>query len=113
MQTVFDSSVTKKYEIAKSREWIITNGLGSYASSTIIGLNTRGYHGLLVASLDPPVRRVLFLSKFEEEVEVSGRNTSLRSTNTPGRLSTGSSAPRAVPVRALSRLRLQAGNCDP
>ena len=84
MQTVFDSSVTKKYEIAKSREWIVTNGLGSYASSTIIGLNTRGYHGLLVASLDPPVRRVLFLSKFEEEVEVSGRKYLLAVNKYPG-----------------------------
>ena len=84
MQTVFDSSVTKKYEIAKSREWIITNGLGSYASSTIIGLNTRGYHGLLVASLDPPIRRVLFLSKFEEEVEVGGRKYLLAVNKYPG-----------------------------
>jgi len=84
LQTVFDSSVTKKYEIAKSREWVITNGLGSYASSTIIGLNTRGYHGLLVASLDPPIRRVLFLSKFEEEVEVSGRKYLLAVNKYPG-----------------------------
>jgi len=84
LQTVFDSSVTKKYEIAKSREWIITNGLGSYASSTIIGLNTRGYHGLLVASLDPPVRRVLFLSKFEEEVEAGGRKYLLAVNKYPG-----------------------------
>ncbi|MHB8567394.1 MAG: amylo-alpha-1,6-glucosidase [Nitrososphaerales archaeon] len=73
MQTVFDSSVTKNYEAAKKREWLVANGLGSYASSTIIGLNTRGYHGLLVASLEPPVKRTLFLSKLEEELEVGGR----------------------------------------
>jgi len=84
LQTIFDSSTTKKYEIAKSREWIITNGLGSYASSTIIGLNTRGYHGLLVASLDPPIRRVLFLSKLEEEVEVGGRKYLLAVNKYPG-----------------------------
>ncbi len=84
MQIIFDSSTTKKYEIAKSREWIITNGLGSYASSTIIGLNTRGYHGLLVASLDPPVRRILFLSKMEEEVEVGGRKYLLAVNKYPG-----------------------------
>jgi predicted glycogen debranching enzyme len=84
LQTVFDSSITKKYEVAKSREWIITNGLGSYASSTIIGLNTRGYHGLLVASLDPPISRVLFLSKFEEEVEVGGRKYLLAVNKYPG-----------------------------
>ena len=73
MLTVFDSSVTKNYEIAKRKEWLISNGLGSYSSSTIIGLNSRGYHGLLVASLDPPIRRTLFVSKYEEEIEVNGK----------------------------------------
>lgn len=43
------------------REWLVTNGLGSYASGTITGANTRKYHGLLVAALNPPTgRRVLF-----------------------------------------------------
>ena len=36
------------------REWIITNGIGGYASSTVLGTNTRRYHGLLVAPLKPP-----------------------------------------------------------
>ena len=36
------------------KEWIITNGLGGFASSTIIGANTRKYHGLLIAPLTPP-----------------------------------------------------------
>ena len=66
-QTILDSSITKNYDLAKRREWLVTNGLGSYASSTIISLNTRGYHGILVASLDPPVKRTLFVSKYEEE----------------------------------------------
>ena len=48
------------------REWIITNGLGGYCSSTIIGANTRKYHGLLVAPLTPPARRHLILSKLDE-----------------------------------------------
>ncbi|MGH2637766.1 MAG: amylo-alpha-1,6-glucosidase [Rhabdochlamydiaceae bacterium] len=81
MQTVFDSSITKNYEIAKSREWIVTNGLGSYASSSVIGLNTRGYHGLLVASMNPPVKRMLLLSKFEEEIEVAGGKKYLLAVN--------------------------------
>ncbi|MDA4129645.1 MAG: glycogen debranching enzyme N-terminal domain-containing protein, partial [Thaumarchaeota archaeon] len=84
MQTVFDSSITKNYEIAMAREWIVTNGLGSYSSSTVIGLNTRGYHGLLVASLDPPIRRTLFLSKLEEEVEVGNRKYLLAVNKYPG-----------------------------
>lgn len=84
MQIIFDSSITKNYEIAKDREWIITNGIGSYASSTVIGLNTRGYHGLLVAALDPPVKRTLLLSKFEEEVDVNGRKYLLAVNKYPG-----------------------------
>ena len=51
---------------ALSREWLETNGLGGFASSTIIGLNTRRYHGLLVAATKPPVGRFVLLSKCEE-----------------------------------------------
>ena len=42
-------------DAATRREWLETNGLGGFASSTIIGLNTRRYHGLLVAATKPPV----------------------------------------------------------
>ena len=47
------------------KEWLITNGLGAFASSTIIGANTRKYHGLLIAPLTPPARRYLILSKLD------------------------------------------------
>ncbi|MBS3168817.1 glycogen debranching enzyme N-terminal domain-containing protein [Candidatus Woesearchaeota archaeon] len=57
-----------KLKEAKEKEWIITNGVGGYSSSTIIGLNTRKYHGLLIASLKKPLDRHLLLSKFEEEI---------------------------------------------
>lgn len=56
------------------REWLITNGLGSYAASTDLGgLNTRRYHGLLVASLTPPSNRHLILSKVDESIEINGK----------------------------------------
>ena len=49
------------------KEWIITNGLGGFASSTDEGgMNTRRYHGPLVASLEPPRNRTLILSKVDE-----------------------------------------------
>jgi predicted glycogen debranching enzyme len=54
---------------AESREWLVTNGLGGFASGTVAGLLTRRYHGLLVAALDPPLRRTLLVSKFDETVE--------------------------------------------
>ena len=52
------------------KEWIITNGLGGYASSTVIGINTRKYHGLLVAPVTPPARRYLILSKLDESIKI-------------------------------------------
>ena len=57
-----------------SREWLITNGIGGYSASTIFGINTRKYHGLLVAPLTPPARRHLILSKLSALNK--GRNTS-------------------------------------
>lgn len=53
-----------------TKEWIITNGLGGFASSTIIGANTRKYHGLLIAPLTPPARRYLILSKLDESIHI-------------------------------------------
>ena len=61
------------FEKAIDKEWIITNGLGGYASSTIIGTNTRKYHGLLVAPLDSPGKRHLFVSKVDESVVIDGQ----------------------------------------
>jgi len=51
-----------------AKEWLLTNERGSYASSTIIGCNTRGYHGLLVGSLNPPANRIMALSACMEMV---------------------------------------------
>lgn len=62
------------FEKACRREWLITNGIGGYASSTVIGMNHRRGHGLLVVAMRPPVARVLLLSKVEETlIAPSGR----------------------------------------
>lgn len=60
-----------------SKEWIITNGMGGFASSTILGCNTRKYHGLLIAPLTPPARRFLVLSKIDESIELEGKKYNL------------------------------------
>ena len=57
----------------KRKEWLLTNGIGGFAASTISGINTRRYHGLLIASLKPPVDRRLMLAKLEDEVIIDGR----------------------------------------
>jgi len=51
-----------------TKEWLLTNGRGSYASSTIAGCNTRAYHGLLIGSLMPPAHRIMALSNCLEMV---------------------------------------------
>jgi predicted glycogen debranching enzyme len=68
----FDKTVCTNLEQAAQREWLETNGIGGFASSTIVGMNTRRYHGLLVASLKPPVDRYLMLAKLEETLVVDG-----------------------------------------
>ena len=60
-----------------SKEWLITNGIGGFCSSTIIGANTRKYHGLLIAPLTPPARRYLILSKLDEAIIIDGKEYGL------------------------------------
>ncbi|MFN0215239.1 MAG: amylo-alpha-1,6-glucosidase [Saprospiraceae bacterium] len=55
-----------QFKELSAKEWLVTNGIGGYASSTVVGANTRRYHGLLVASLNPPTRRTVMVSKIEE-----------------------------------------------
>ena len=69
---------------AVRREWLETNGLGGFASSTIIGLNTRRYHGLLVAATKPPVGREVLLSKLEETLLIDGQSFELSCNHYPG-----------------------------
>ena len=60
-------------------EWLITNGIGGYAASTVIGINTRKYHGLLVAPLTPPARRHVILSKLDESIQINNNKYDLYS----------------------------------
>lgn len=66
------------------REWLTTNGAGGYASSTLCGLNTRKYHGLLVAAMSPPARRMVLLSHVDETVVTAGGAFPLSSNEYPG-----------------------------
>jgi predicted glycogen debranching enzyme len=62
---------------AESREWLVTNGIGGYASGTVAGSQTRRYHGLLIAALQPPVGRMHLVSAIDEIVHYAGANFSL------------------------------------
>lgn len=81
----FSGDAIKNYEIAISREWVTTNGLGGYSSSTIVGVNTRKYHGLLVApTATPPFDRKLLLPKLEEEIKTNSETFHLSTNEYPG-----------------------------
>ena len=73
MNHSFAPSTTSDFNHAIQYEWLETNGLGGYASSTLTCTNTRRYHGLLVASLLPPVERVVLLSKLDERIIVNSQ----------------------------------------
>lgn len=73
----FGREVCGDLKIAESREWLVTNGLGGYASGTLAGTATRRYHGLLIAALQPPVRRTLLVNGLDESVRYLGTTYSL------------------------------------
>ncbi len=62
---------------AESREWLVTNGIGGYAFGTIAGLQTRCYHGLLAAALDPPLGRILLIAKLDETARYASEEFAL------------------------------------
>ncbi len=80
----FDKEVCGNLESALGREWIETNGIGGFASSTVAGLNTRRYHGLLTAATRPPVGRLVLLAKLEETLILDGRRFELSANRYPG-----------------------------
>jgi len=70
--TVSISTAKRKVEELLTKEWLLTNERGGYSSSTIVGCNTREYHGLLIGSLNPPANRIMALAKCLEMVIFKG-----------------------------------------
>jgi predicted glycogen debranching enzyme len=68
----FGREILGNLELAESREWLVTNGLGGFASGTAAGTSTRRYHGLLMASLQPPTDRTLLVAGVDETVRYGG-----------------------------------------
>jgi predicted glycogen debranching enzyme len=73
----FGREICGELGAAESREWLVTNGIGGYASGTVAGSQTRRYHGLLVAALQPPVGRTQLVSAIDEIVHYDGTDFSL------------------------------------
>lgn len=80
----FGSEICQNVRESSSREWLETNGIGGFASATIAGINTRRYHGLLVAAATPPTGRSVLLAKLEETVRVGDQIFELSANAYPG-----------------------------
>ena len=65
------------FAISGAREWLVTNGIGGYACGTAAGQLSRRYHGLLIAALQPPIRRRLLVTRLEETVYYDGQSHEL------------------------------------
>ena len=89
----FGREVCGNMALSAKREWLVTNGIGGYASGTVAGLLTRRYHGLLIAALKPPLGRTLLLTKLDETATYDGHAYPLFANRW------------AVPVPALSHER--------
>lgn len=83
---VFGQKQLRDIEFSSSKEWILTDGDGGFASSTISFMNTRRQHSLLTVSLNPPLRRLALLNKVDEEVIVNGKSYFLGTNQYPGTL---------------------------
>ncbi len=97
----FGSDVVQSFEAGSGREWLETNGRGSYASGSLSGAAVRRYHGLLTIPLSPPVRRVQLVNRLEETLVAGGERIPLSCQTYPS----------AVHPRGF--LRLQEFRLDP
>ncbi|MDO9168184.1 MAG: amylo-alpha-1,6-glucosidase [Methylobacter sp.] len=73
-QIKLEAGDCKTFEQAVEHEWLISNGIGGFASGTVCEANTRRYHGLLVAALEPPTGRVLLVAKLDMSVRYRGQD---------------------------------------
>ena len=69
----FGRGICGELATAESMEWLVTNGIGGFASGTVANMLTRRYHGLLIAAVKPPLGRTLLVSKLDETIEYEGR----------------------------------------
>ncbi len=73
----FDRRICNDFAEASSREWLVTNGIGGFASGTIAACATRRYHGILLAALNPPVGRTQLVGAIDEIINYAGTNYEL------------------------------------
>ncbi|MFQ5428833.1 MAG: amylo-alpha-1,6-glucosidase [Phycisphaerae bacterium] len=80
---LIETSRCKDLQAGRSLEWLVTNGRGGYAMAAVNQMLTRRYHGLLVAAVDPPVRRFVLLAKLDAVVTIEGLTYELATNDYP------------------------------
>jgi predicted glycogen debranching enzyme len=73
----FGREVCGELNTAEAREWLVTNGIGGFASGTVAGSLTRRYHGLLIAALQPPLGRTQLVATLDETLRYAGSDYAL------------------------------------
>ncbi len=107
----FDKAQCQNLRKSLLFEWLETNGLGDYASGTIVGCNTRRYHGLYVGNLDAPAGRHVLLSTLEETLIENGTKFCFSSRQHPGSFyPRGHEYLRGVTIGAWPRFRYRVGD---
>lgn len=84
MAYILDEQACKNPEVSTRREWLLTNGLGGFAMGSASGINTRRYHGHLVAATEPPATRMVLLAGVDAFVQTSANPTGISANQYPG-----------------------------
>ena len=84
MRYVLDEQQCRNLEVSTRREWLLTNGLGGYAMGTAGGVNTRRYHGHLIAATTPPTGRIVLLSGIDAFVQAGANPMGISANQYPG-----------------------------
>lgn len=79
-----DAQQCGNLEVSARREWLLPNGIGGYAMGTPSGINTRRYHGLLVAAVTPPAERMVLLAAMDAFIQGSGNPIGISANQYPG-----------------------------
>jgi glycogen debranching enzyme len=81
---IFNEVQCQNLAFSGLKEWVLPNGIGGFAMGTIAGINTRRYHGLLIAALNPPTDRTLLFAAIEATVQVGNVKMPLSNNQYPG-----------------------------
>jgi predicted glycogen debranching enzyme len=84
MRYALNEQQCRNVEVSTRREWILTNGIGGYAMGTAAGVNTRRYHGHLVAATTPPTGRMVLLAAIDAFIEAGGSPMGISANQYPG-----------------------------